>query len=139
VWVICDDGNALVKIDPEVNQVVGSIDVGPGAVELKYGFGSLWVRNRNLQLVRVDPSTAAVTATVSGFAQSPSNALSFGPDLVWSSFFSGIAGVDPETNEIVRRIRLPGAMFMDSFWLDDTLWVTTAAGRELLEVDVRAP
>ena len=141
VWVICDDGNALVRIDPEVNEVVDTIDVGRGPVELKYGFESLWVKNRDLELVRVDPTTGVVLNRLTGFGGSPSNALSFSGDLVWSSIFSpaGMAAVDPETNETVRRIPRPGATFMDSVWIDDTLWITTAGSRLLLEVDASSP
>jgi streptogramin lyase len=142
VWVICDDAGLLARIDPETNEVVDTTEVGRGPVEVKVGFGSLWVRNRDFELVRVDPETGEILSRLGGFDESPSNALSFGDDVVWSSVVTtpaGVAAVDPTTNEIVRQIRLPGGMFMDSTLLGDTLWVTTAFGRELLEVDVGSP
>ena len=59
VWVACDTSGVLVRIDPETYEVVDTVDVGGGAVELELGFDSLWVRNRILELVRVDPETGA--------------------------------------------------------------------------------
>jgi hypothetical protein len=50
-----------------------------------------------------------------------------------------MVAVDPATNEIVRQIALPGGMFQDSYWRDDTLWVSTAFSRQLLEVDASPP
>lgn len=141
VWVACDAGNALVRIDPETNQVIDTLDVGSGPVEMELGFGSLWIRNRLQELVRVDPETAAVVARIDGFGISPSLGLSFGGGFVWASWHvpAGIAAIDPATNEVARTIPLPGAMYADSFWLDDTLWVTTAFGTVLLEVNTASP
>jgi streptogramin lyase len=139
VWVACDAGNALVRIDPDTYEVVDTIDVGLGPVELELGFGSLWVRNRQLELVRVDPKDGSVLAKLNGFAMSPSLGLSFGGGFVWASRLTGMAAIDPESNEIVREISLPGAYFMDSYWLDDTLWVSTAAGKSVLQVDAAGP
>jgi streptogramin lyase len=141
VWVACDAGNALVRIDPETYEIVDTVDVGMGPVEMESGFDSLWVRNRDLELVRVDPVSATVVARLDGFTNSPSLGLSFGGGLVWASWQvpPGIAAIDPATNEVVHTIPLPGSMFHDTFWLDDTLWVTTANVRELLQVDAGSP
>jgi hypothetical protein len=139
VWVISDDGSALVRIDPVAGEITDTIDVGLGPVEIKFGFDSLWVRNRQLELVRVDAQDGSVVATLTGFPVSPSNALSFGDGVVWAGRPRGIAAIDPATNEIVREIPLPGATFMDSFWLDNTLWITTAFDSFLLEVDASGP
>jgi hypothetical protein len=108
---------------------------------MEFGFGSLWLRNRDLELVRVDPESATVVATIDGFTNSPSLGLSLGGGFVWSSWQvpPGMAAIDPGTNEVVRTIPLPGSMFHDSFWLDDTLWVTTANVRELIQVDAGSP
>ena len=139
VWVACDSGGALVRIDPETHVVVDTVDVGAGPVELEFGFDSLWIRNRVLELVRVDPETGSVLARIRGFAPSPSLGLSFGGGFAWASAPQSIAGIDPLTNEIVRDIPLPGAMFMDTFWVDGSLWVTTAGARTVLQVDARSP
>lgn len=139
VWVICDDGNALVRIDPVAGEIVDTIDVGFGPVELKFGFGSLWVRNRQLELIRVDPRDGSIVATLTGFPVSPSVSVSIADDVVWAARPRGIGAIDPETNELVREIPLPGATFMDSSWLDGTLWVTTAFQPLLLEVDTSGP
>jgi hypothetical protein len=40
---------------------------------------------------------------------------------------------------VVQEIPLPGTTFMDSYWLDDTLWVTTGFEPLLLEVDAASP
>ena len=108
--------------------------------ELEFGFDSLWVRNRQLELVRIDPETAEVLATIKGFGISPSLGLSFGGGYVWASVMNpyGIGAVDPDTNEIVNHIDLPGSTFMDSYWLDGSLWVSTAFDQRLLQVDATA-
>jgi streptogramin lyase len=139
VWVACDAGNALVRIDPETAEVTDTVDVGFGPVELELGFDSLWVRNRQLELVRVDPQTAGVLAEIPGFDTSPSLGLSFGGGFVWASRPNGMGAIDPASNEVVQEIPLPGTTFMDSYWLDDTLWVTTGFEPLLLEVDAASP
>ena len=139
VWVICDAGNALVRIDPETYEVVDTIDVGFGPVELEFGFDSLWVRNRQLELVRIEPETGEVIATITGFATSPSLGLSFGGGYVWASNPDGISAIDPGTNDLAFEIPLPGSMFMDTYWQDDSLWVSTAASDLLLQVDAASP
>ena len=139
VWVICDAGSALVRIDPETYEVTDTVDVGFGPVELELGFDSLWVRNRQLELVRVDPETAQVLATITGFATSPSLGLSFGGGYVWASRPDGMGAIDPTLNEVVREIPLPAGMYMDSYWLDDTLWVSTAASDLVLQVNAAGP
>ena len=139
VWVACDAGNALVRIDRETGEVTDTVDVGFGPVELELGFDSLWVRNRQLELVRVDPNDGSVLGKLNGFAMSPSLGLSFGGGLVWASRLTGMAAIDPESNEIVREIPLPGPYHMDSYWMDDTLWVSTAAGNSVLQVDAASP
>ena len=139
VWVACDSSGVLVRIDPETHEVVDTVEVGAGPVELELGFESLWIRNRLLELVRVDPQTGAVIERIGGFGASPSLGLSFGGGLVWASAPQSIAAVDPLTNEIVRDIPLPGTMFHDTFWVDGSLWVTTADTRTVLQVDAGTP
>ena len=139
VWVACDAGSALVQIDPETYEIVDTVDVGLGPVELEFGFDSLWVRNRQLELVRVDPETAEVIATIDGFGMSPSLGLSFGGGYVWASNPAGISAIDPGTNDLAFEIPLPGGMFMDTYWQDDSLWVSTAASDLLLQVDAASP
>ena len=139
VWVICDAGNALVRIDPEAYEIVDTIDVGFGPVELEQGFDSLWVRNRQLELVRIEPETGEVIATITGFATSPSLGLSFGGGHVWASNPDGISAIDPGTNDLAFEIPLPGSTFMDTYWQDDTLWVSTAASDLLLQVNAASP
>ena len=141
VWVACDTGNALVRIDPETYEVIDTVDVGFGPVELEHGFDSLWVRNRQLELVRIDPETAEVIATIEGFGTSPSLGLSFGGGYAWASVSGppGMGAIDPSTNAIAYEIPLPGATYMDSYWLDGTLWVSTAFDQQLLQVDASTP
>ena len=138
VLVACDTSGVLVRIDPDTHKVVDTIDVGAGPVELESGFESLWVRNRLRELIRVDPGTGTVVARIPGFADSPSLGLSFGGGLVWASTPNSIAGIDPGTNDVVRVIRLPLLIFMDTFWVDGSLWVTTAS-QLVLQVDARSP
>ncbi len=95
--------------------------------------------NRQFELVRVDPETAEVIATIDGFGPSPSLGLSFGGRLVWASASGpGMAAIDPSTNAIAYEIPLPGTTYMDSYWIDGELWVSTAFDQRLLQV-IRRP
>ena len=139
VWVACDAGSALVRIDPETAVVTDTVDVGFGPVELELGFNSLWVRNRERELWSNRSRNCRVIATITGFGTSPSLGLSFGGGYVWASNPNGISAVDPDTNELAFQIALPGSTFMDSYWIDDSLWVSTAASDLLLQVDAVRP
>ena len=140
LWVACDQGSALVRIDRQSHEIIDTIDVGLGPVEMELGFGSLWIRNRQLQIVRVNPEDGSVLATLEGgFPMSPSLGLSFGGGYVWAARTRAMGAIDPASNEIVREIPLPGTWFMDSYWMDDTLWVSTAAGSSVLQVDAASP
>ena len=52
---------------------------------------------------------------------------------------AGMGAIDPATNAIAYEIPLPGATFMDSYWHDGMLWVSTAFDQQLLQVDAARP
>ena len=91
-------------------------------------------------LFRVDPETAEVIATIDGFGSSPSLGLSFGGGLVWASALGpAMAAIDPSTNALAYEIPLPNTRYMDSYWIDGELWVSTAFDQRLLQVNAARP
>ena len=128
VWVACDAGNALVRIDPGAAEVTDTIDVGDGPVELEFGFNSLWVRNRQFELVGSIPKPRSDRDN-RGLRGEPFARPVVRRWPVWASVLgpAGMAAIDPGTNALAYEIPLPGARYMDSYWLDGMLWVSTAS------------
>ena len=58
-------GDRVVRIDPQADQVVATINVGSGPTAIAVGFGSVWVTNSlDGTVSRIDPATSAVQATI---------------------------------------------------------------------------
>ena len=75
-------GDAVVRIDPEKNRIVGRVHVGRGARSVASGFGSLWVANSiDGTVSRIDPKTNQVVATIT-VGHEPGN-IAVGPSGVW--------------------------------------------------------
>jgi streptogramin lyase len=124
VWVTGDgsgSGTVLVRIDPRSNRVVSTTRLSrsvAGYANLTTAGRFVWVtvpaKNGTFQIVRVDPSTDAVTllATVQGAGVAAD--IAGGPGAVWvtqpqTTSPSGLARLDPSTGRVVARITLPDA------------------------------
>ena len=120
VWVAIhrgERGGSVWRIDVETNEVVARIPVGArqfraGPSWLASGAGSLWVGVPNLSaVVRIDPRTGTVTATIPIRDGGVCGRLSVDDDAVWVA--SGLCGdgaltrIDPATNQVVARITSP--------------------------------
>jgi hypothetical protein len=127
IWACSSDGVA--RIDPATNTVTTVVDVDAfGQARLAYGAGSVWAFTRagDAQtanaVVRIDPTTAAVTATIP--LDHPLGTMAFGFDALWvTSPDDGLLlRVDPATGEgSVVRDDLTGAFTVvvgpDSVWV----------------------
>ena len=96
--------NSLAAIDPETNRVVAEIPVGIRPASVLSAHGSLWVANLDDDTVqRIDPKTKRVVKTIA-IGTAPSG-LAATRDAVWAIGEDGvILRIDPEFNEVVRRI-----------------------------------
>jgi hypothetical protein len=94
----------IAEIDPATNSITKRIAVNTSEADpLTYGFGSLWVVNRNGQLLRVNPATGTTLATIK--VQGPADwspILATGAGSVWvaSGDRHAVIRVDPGTNSI---------------------------------------
>jgi streptogramin lyase len=88
----------------------------PGHGGFAFGFGSAWIAGGG-DLLKIDPRTNRITATISGTGAWPIAR----PDGIWTLESSALDRIDPTHNKIVARIPLPstGAMAygFGSFWI----------------------
>jgi len=105
-------------------------------------FGSLWVAAHHSEAVlRLDLATGKTLARIKTGAVEPGG-ITAGHGLVWVTHYGTgrlLIGIDPTTNAIVRRTKLPGESCCQPAVLGSTVWV--AAGHPdapaLVGVDVR--
>jgi hypothetical protein len=98
----------LVRVDPATDQVVARIAVGPAAVRVAAGDGSVWVLRsspNSSDLVQVDPATNRVARTVPlGNLTMPAMAsggyLLVAGRAVWVTHRAGILRVDPGSGRV---------------------------------------
>jgi streptogramin lyase len=148
VWVARDEAAAVDRIDPETNEVVSTIEVGPHPCDgLASGFGAIWVPSCTAQkLYRISASNEQVEATIviplfQGVAGTgPFGGLATDEEAVWmmtqgrSGVFDALARIDPRTNKITDTIplgHLGGGVAVG----DGAVWVTAPEDGLLLRVD----
>src|SRR4029453_6475677 len=124
LWVTCDQGGVVARIDGQTNTVVANINAGFRPVNLVGGEGAVWVWNHDQELVRVDPATNAVAARIGGVAETRGVGVTVGGGSLWVAIPTGIGRVDPATNEIVEEIPIGPGGYVDLAWFDDELWAS---------------
>lgn len=136
VWLCSRHGwqAGLTRIDPQTNKVQAQIDVGTahllecnGVVALAQ---AVWVPifdNVNDQqhlLERIDPSTNTVTTTIELGADMNADMAADGQGVWVCDPTTGLLRVDPQTNQVVAHLTLPGgdslALGAGSVWLTRT-------------------
>ena len=142
VWVGNHRGEptgSVWRIDVDTNEVVARIPVGArqfreGPSWLAAGAGSVWVGVPNLSaVVRIEPRTGKVTATIPVPDGGVCGRLSVDDDAVWVA--SGLCGdgaltrIDPATNRVVARITSPrwNSVFAQTTGFG-SVWLATDAG-----------
>lgn len=137
--VIADD-HSLYRIDPKKNELgaaVASLNKPcGGAVN---AFGSLWVPSCGDQaLVRLDPKTWKVTATVASGVGSARPSLAATADSIWllSDNQTTLSRIDPDQNGVVAELRLPAGCNTLTFG-ESALWVTCPSEDRVLRIDPR--
>ena len=122
IWVVDDDTNELVQIDPATDTEVRRFGTGMGSVSVITHFviadGLAWIADTDAQrVITVDLSSDAVRQRFPlpdlGPAQDFATILWVDPDAVWVGVpTSQIVKVDPETGDVLQRIDVPlGAPF----------------------------
>jgi len=134
VWVASTRGGSVARIDPETNEIVATITLGPtgpsGPNWLASGFGSIWAGVPNVGSVfRINEKTNAIEATIPILGPaSPCGGLATTSTAVWITSCDGsslVTQIDPATNTVVGTIDLGGkgytfAVVADRPWISPT-------------------
>jgi streptogramin lyase len=146
VWVANHQGNptgSVAKIDPATMNVVDVIPIGDlsfaGPNWLAAGAGSIWTDVPNINaVVRIDPTTNTVVATIPG--KGVCGALAASDTAVWVAggggpgCLPGITRIDPNSNTVTGTLNAGGQT--DSLALDNkTLWYGTSISNFLGRID----
>lgn len=133
VWVTAFDGNELVEIDPETNEMVGSHPMPGGPCGMLELGGTLWIETPNRgAVVGFDPERGEVVDRI----RVPGGVLGLTatPDGIW-----GIAGqaeqviqLDPDAGRVLSRIDIDGPLGGLAF-ARGQLWATARGG--LVRID----
>jgi virginiamycin B lyase len=137
VWTTDLTGNRLVRIDPGVGRVSGTVHLGQRPYGLAAGAGSVWVASQSTEtLARVDPRTLKIKKRIRvGFQ---AFAAAFGARSVWVSLEGdeAVARVDPRKNRVVARIRGltdPNGLV----YANHALWISDRLGNRVVRVNPR--
>jgi sugar lactone lactonase YvrE len=142
IWILNHRGGTLQRVDPAANTIT-TLSRLPGDAPERMAFaeGSLWVTGRGTDLLRVDPGTGAVQATLeigAGGIDVRAAAHSIWvavptdeEDRRGNPFLDRLLRVDPLTNTIVETIRPTGRIVANgTASTGSALWIAdTAAGR----------
>ena len=154
VWVANVEDETISRIDPQTRQLVRTgIAVGDYPSDVITGAGDVWVAlGATAELVRVNAEQNTTSEPVSavgdraGGCGAPQASLAFGADSVWFLCEGGseFGRFDPRTSKAQRlAVECDLATFSESrvpqytdiaFGLDK-LWITDAAGNEVLALD----
>ncbi|MGZ8708498.1 MAG: protein kinase domain-containing protein [Gaiellaceae bacterium] len=82
VWVSDDEGDAVLRVDPQEDAISRTYDVGGSPFGLAIGRAAVWVAIDSGTAAHIDPGTNAVTLTPVGGAP---RGIGIGADAVWIS------------------------------------------------------
>jgi sugar lactone lactonase YvrE len=113
LWVADHGSQRVMRVDLETGSVTRSQDLGSPQLAVAYGFGAVWVVNANENLLRLDPATLDVTATIEGVASSYEGyepKIAIAADAIWVSdaFKLAVARVDPQMLRVTYHRAVAG-------------------------------
>ena len=128
VWVAQHRGGSVTRLDASTGSVLAKVEVGPEGFGGPHGIGAdrfgVWVgipRPESRSVVRIDPATNAVVATIKT-ESSACGGIALDPEDVWvSSCFDDhfAIRIDPRTNVLVAEIDIGGnngrALMVDGY------------------------
>jgi YVTN family beta-propeller protein len=128
VWL--SGGGAVTRIDPVAKRVAATTAVPActGQRSLAFGHGSVWVGCKDAgEVVRIDPATSAVVATIRTGAGA--HHLAIGENAVWVTNYAEntVSRIDPVTNATVAKIRGVGSG-VGLAASDRFVWAATSLG-----------
>jgi hypothetical protein len=130
VWLAV--GGVVLRVDPATGRAlaVPGIDAGePPVIGLTAGAGAVWAVTSAAGLLRIDPGSARLTASLPG----PVSAVAVGAGGVWAVCCQGrvrrgrLTRLDPASGRVVAAVGLPGRPLAVGAGLD-AVWVHGAEG-----------
>lgn len=124
-------GRKLVRIDPATNTMVESVDVGAAALAAAVGHGSVWGVTAAERLLRIEPTSLAVTArTPVGFPLDAEAADDGVVVLVRRPDFSGVDLwlVNPDSTRFTQTLAIEGSVTGAGDVRGPGLWAVTVEG-----------
>jgi streptogramin lyase len=146
IWIVNHRDGTLQRIDPATNTAIALGRLPGDAPErMAYAEGSLWVTGRGTDLLRVDPNTGAVQATIeigAGAIDVRAAAHSIWvaaptaeEDARGNPVLDRLLRIDPSTNAVVETIRPTGRIVVNGTEsTGDALWIADTAGGRLYRV-----
>jgi YVTN family beta-propeller protein len=131
-WTTAYGQGELERIDPARNRVVGRWKL-PQATGVVGAFGSAWAAGAT-GVIRVDAARSRLLATIPISTGAGWTAAS--SDAVWVTTPSGLTRIDPQTNEVVAQVALPGAPYLgDPDVVAGMVWVPQIRRNTVAVVD----
>jgi virginiamycin B lyase len=133
VMVVTNESGVAYQIDPAINRVVASIPICRGGQAVAYAAGAFWIGCAEGHLLRVDPVTHRVTATVAlgGTVGSPGDMVA-DSRMVWVTNLGDVlVGIDPQTNTVLGSLPVtsPGSPYITGLAVGPgAVWLTTSGG-----------
>ena len=140
IWILNHRDGTLQRVDPAANTAttLGRLP-GDAPERMVYAEGSLWVTGRGTDLLRVDPGTGAVQATIEIGAggidvQAAAHSIwvaapTAEEDARGNPILDRLLRIDPSTNAIVETIRPTGRIVVNGTEsTGDALWIADTAG-----------
>jgi DNA-binding SARP family transcriptional activator/ABC-type transport system substrate-binding protein len=132
LWIASHDESRLLRVDPATGRVVKTISIAyPWAVA--YGNGAVWITSYPLGLVRVDPTTNAITA-IAAVPQQVTN-VAVGGGFAWATneFKGTLYKVDQSGKIVATYPTGDGASGVS--YADCKLWVVNQDAGSVTGVD----
>ena len=124
---------------PKAGELTAKIATGHVVGPLAAGEGAVWVKGRDGVVVRIEPSSNTVTATIEGASPIPFGTtgwIAAGNGAVWTTntVEDSVTRIDPATNAVVATI--PVGEFPTGIALTPgAVWVANHHGRSLSRID----
>ena len=113
IWIAGTRGVELYRIDPAANQIIATIDLHARPVALSSGEGSVWVRQIDGTVQRIDGQSGNLLATFATDAADNFGDIAVGGGFVWvNSQTVPLLQIDPRTNSQRSRYASPAGEFM---------------------------
>jgi streptogramin lyase len=114
IWIAGTRDEDLYRIDPEINQIVSTIELHARPMMLASGEGSVWVHEFDGTVERIDGSSGKLLATIATEASGHNGDIVVGGGFVWvNSTPAPLVQIDPRTNSKRARFDAPPGAAMD--------------------------